>query len=141
MIIFLYGKDTFRSKQQLKKMIEKFKADRDPAGYNVARIDASLEKDGGKIMSEILAIPFLAERRFIAIESLLSSKLTELQKEMLERIESKRLPESNIIVFWEATDTFKTKDAKALFERLAKEKYAQAFEEYTGARLTSWIQT
>jgi DNA polymerase III delta subunit len=141
MVIFLYGKDTFRSRTQLKKMIEKFRADRDPAGYNVVQIDASLEKDAGKIMSQILASPFLAERRFVAIESLLSSKHTELQKTLLERIQAKNLPESNVIVFWEGTDAFKTKDSKALFDCLEKEKYVQVFDELAGAKAVSYIST
>jgi DNA polymerase-3 subunit delta len=141
MVIFLYGKDTFRSRTQLKKMIEKFRADRDPAGYNVVQIDAGLEKDAGKIMSQILAAPFLAERRFVAIESLLSSKHTELQKTLLERIQAKNLPESNVIVFWEGTDAFKTKDSKALFDCLEKEKYVQVFDELVGAKAVGYIST
>lgn len=138
MILFLYGKDTFRSRQHLKKMIQKFKDDRDPAGYNVVRLDAASEKPE-RIMGEILASPFLAGRRFVAVESLLASKCVQLQKDLSQRIEEKRLPETTVLVFWEGIDTFKTKDAKALFEQLLREKYCQHFEELDGAKRMAWI--
>jgi DNA polymerase-3 subunit delta len=44
------------------------------------------------------------------------------------------------VIFWEGTDRFKTKNAKALFERLQKEKYAQQFDELSGAVLSAWIE-
>jgi DNA polymerase-3 subunit delta len=140
MIIFLYGKDTFRSRQQLKKMIEKFCADRDPQGLNTARLDAEKEK-GGQILEQTLAQPFLAEKRMVVIENLLVSKQVDVRAEFLKRIEEKRLPENNVIVFWEGTDKFKTKDAKAFFSRLLQEKYTQYFELFLGAKLEAWIST
>ncbi len=81
MVIFLYGKDIFRSREHLKKMTAKFRADRDPQGYNVVRLDASAESESSRIMNEMLASPFLAERRLAVIESLLSSKHKSLQTE------------------------------------------------------------
>lgn len=139
MILFLYGCDTYRSRQQLKKMMEKFKTDRDPQGLNVVRLDAE-QKQSGKILEQILAIPFLAEKRMVILENVLISKHKELQQELLKRIEEKNLPETNVILFWEGTDSFKTKDAKALSQRLQKEKYAQKFDELTGMKLQAWIQ-
>lgn len=139
MIIFLYGQDTFRSREHLKKMIAKFRADRDPQGYNVTRLDALAESEPSRIMNELLASPFLAERRLVVIESLLASKHKALQIEILERLESKKLPESTVAVFWERTDAWKAKEAAALFDRLIKEKYSQQFAELKGAKFTSWI--
>lgn len=140
MLLFLYGKDTFRSRHQLKKMIEKFRVDRDPAGYNVVKIDATIEKEPNRIKSEILASPFLAEKRLIVVESLLMSKHKELQTDLLKRIEDNKLPETNIVIFWEGVDSFKTKEAKALFERLQTEKFCQNFEELAGVKLNEWIE-
>ena len=138
MIIFLYGKDTFRSRQQLTKMIDKFKADRDPQGLNTVRLDAEKEK-GGQILEQVLAQPFLAEKRMVVVENLLASKQKETRAELLTRVEEKRLPENNVIIFWEGTDKFKTKDAKAFFDRLLKEKYTQHFEPIVGAKLEAWV--
>lgn len=140
MIIFLYGTDTFRSREQLKKMIEKFKTDRDPQGFNIARVD--VQKEGGrKVLEQALALPFLAEKRMMVIENLLISKEQDTREEFLKRIEEKTLPETNILVFWEGESVFKAKDAKALFERLLKEKYAQKFDALLPLQLEAWIRT
>ncbi|MBU0597126.1 hypothetical protein KJ641_01015 [Patescibacteria group bacterium] len=138
MIIFLYGPDTFRSRRQLKKMITKFKVDRDPQGLNVVSLDA--EKAGpGEIISQVLAVPFLAEKRMVVVENLLVSKDQDLMKELLKRIEENNIPETNVLIFWEGTDKFKTKSAKEFFGRLQKEKYAQSFDEIVGIKLSAWI--
>jgi len=138
MIIFLYGKDTFRSRTQLKKMIGKFKMDRDPQGLNISKVDCGKESSG-KVLEQTLAMPFLAEKRMVVLENLLVSKNKELMQDFLKRVEEKSLPETNVIIFWEGSDSFKTKDAKALFERLQKEKYAQRFDEMKGAQLSAWV--
>lgn len=139
MIIFLYGKDTFRSRRQLKSIIHKFKKDRDPQGLNVVRLDAA-KKQPGELLEQMLASPFLAERRMIVIEGLLASKHKDFVGELLERIENNKLPDSNVFVFWEDTDKFKTKIAKAMLARLSQEKFAQHYEPISGATLHKWIQ-
>lgn len=138
MIIFLSGKDSFRSRQQLKKMVEKFKADRDPQGLNVTVLDAE-KTTADQIWQHLLATPFLAERRMVVLENVLSSKHKDVQEELLARIEDQRLPKENVLVLWEGTDSWKSKAAKALAERLAGEKFTQLFDELTGAKLTGWI--
>lgn len=139
MVLFLYGKDTFRSRDQMHRMIEKFKADRDPGGYNVTRIDAADERQPERIMERMFAAPFLAERRMVVIESLLSSKHTVLHTSIIRRIEEKTLPDANALLFWEGVESVKGKEASALFDRLAQEKYAQKFDLLSGAKLSGWI--
>ncbi len=120
------------------KMVNKFKLDRDPQGLNTVTVDmktASL----GKMLEQILAIPFLAEKRMVVVENILVSKNKEAQKEILKRIEEQTLPKDSIIMFWEDGDDFKTKDAKNLYSRLLQEKYAQHFEELVGYKLEAWI--
>ncbi len=139
MIIFLHGQDTFRSRRQLKKMIEKFKIDRDPQGLNVVSLDCA-KGDDGKIMEQVLATPFLAEKRMVVLENLLTATgKGYLQEEILKRIEEKGLDENNAYVFWEGTGKPKTKSGKELLARLLKEKYAQEFEEVKGVKLSAWI--
>ncbi len=139
MILFLYGTDTFRSRQQAKKMATKFRTDRDPQGLNVVVIDAEQEKNGGRILEEILASPFLAERRMIVLQNLLISKHTDLQKTLLQKIEEQTIPSSTILLFWEAGTAPKTKLAKNFFSRLAQEKYAQEYAILKGSELGGWI--
>ena len=151
MIIFLYGKDTYRSKQQLKKMVDKFKVERDPQGYNVVELDCNKETSGN-IMSQLLTSPFLADKKMIILKNLLSnSDHKDFLPELMARIEStqggpsysgkKGLPEENIVMFWEGNDTFKTKNAKTFFALLKKEKFAQSFPEMKGFELSNWIKS
>lgn len=140
MIIFLYGSDIFRSQQQLKKMVGKFKADRDPQGLNVVVVDAT-QVDPSALLQEILATPFLAERKMIVVKNLLSSKQKEFHGELLERLLGKGFPESNVLVFWEGKGDYRAKATKQLFEHLKKEKFAQFFEELDGASLSAWISS
>ena len=147
MIIFLYGADTFRSRQQLKKMIAKFKADRDPQGFNVAVLDCTTE-DTGQILEQALSTPFLAEKRLIVLENLLSAtKKADLHEEILKRLEGKTLPDANVYIFWEGSTTAdkkntnkpKTNASKKLLEILVKEKYAQEFIPLIGTKLNNWV--
>jgi len=139
MNIYLYGPDTFRSRGQLNKMVTKFKADRDPQGLNVVRLKVGDIADG-LIIQEILAVPFLAERRMIVVENLLTTTgKQDIQTAILEKIESNAIPDSNVVIFVEGSDKPKTKSAKALHAFLAKEKFAQEFKELQGCELEQWI--
>ena len=148
MILFLYGSDTFRSRQHLKKIIEKFKKDRDPQGLNVVRLDCAplspgfgeaRKEEPGRVMGQILTAPFLAERRLAILENLLVSKHHDLMVEIGKKIKDNDLPDSTVLVFWEGVGTFKTKAANDLFAILNKQKYSQKFDELKGVRLSAWI--
>ncbi len=139
MIIFIYGPDTFRSRIYLKKMIDKFKADRDPAGYNITELDCLNSEEVQKVMSEILAIPFLAEKRMVIVKNLISSKEVELKKELRRRIEEKDLPETSIIVVSEESEKFRAKADKEFLELLKKEKYKEYFKVLEGKELSVWV--
>lgn len=139
MIIFLYGEDTFRSRRQLKKMIDKFKVERDPQGLNTITLDCNQENPS-LILEQILATPFLAEKRMVVLENLLSAtKKSDLQEQILGYLEAKKLSEENIYIFWEGEGKPKTNISKDLFSRLTQEKYVQPFEIYKGAKLSAWV--
>lgn len=138
MILFLYGKDTFRSRKRLSQMIEKFRHDRDPQGLNVVTLDCQKEKTEDAIWQQLLASPFLAEKRMVVLENLLVSTHKTLQKELLKRIEAESLPDSTVILFFETTDKFKTKLAKQFFERLLKETFVSSYELLEGPKLMGW---
>lgn len=139
MLIFIYGKDTFRSRERLHKMIAKFKADRDPSGYNVIRLDALTEKPG-IILTELYNSPFLAEKRMVIIERALESKYPELHEKIDEIVgDETKFPNTTVCVLYETTDTYKTKAGKDLLKKLSKTKFAQHFEVLEGAELRRWI--
>ncbi len=139
MIFFLYGDDTFRSRAKKRELIDGFKEKRDATGMNVAALDCQKDKEE-RIFEELVASPFLAEKRLLVIENLLSNKKTKLQKLFLEILEAGKIPETTILVLWEEGKKF-TGEAGKLFAILEKEKYAQEFASLTGKDLGKWIST
>ncbi len=139
MLIFLYGTDTFRSRESLHKMIRKFTAERDPSGYNVVRLDALTEKPT-TILTELHGSPFLAEKRMVVIQYALESKHAVLHEKLETILEDEHsIPSTTICVVYEKNDTFKTKIQKELLKKLASTAYAQHFETLEGAQLARWI--
>jgi DNA polymerase-3 subunit delta len=138
MILYLYGEDTFRSRQYLTGAIVQFKKTRDPQGYNVVRLDGKKE-EGGKIISELLSAPFLAEKRLVVVEDLLSKKDDEFFKAVTERLQEKKFPDSTVAIFWQGEPIGKSKAAKALEAQLLKEQYATAFPPLVGKEKNDWI--
>lgn len=144
MIIYIYGEDTFRSRQYLKEQIEKFKLVRDPQGYNVVVLDATKD-ESGKILSEIVSVPFLSEKRLIVIENILLSKDEELIFELTKRINEKKIPDSNVVIFWQGNNigqdkkSKKLKSADELEKILLKEKYIQEFVLLSEEKMLAWV--
>ena len=73
MIIYIYGEDTFRSRNYLKQQVERFKKERDPQGMNVVVLDGQ-KVESRRLWNEITAAPFLAEKRLVIVQNILSSK-------------------------------------------------------------------
>jgi DNA polymerase-3 subunit delta len=139
MVIYLHGEDTFRSRQYLREQITKFKTARDPQGYNVIIVDGKKESPQ-KIMSEILSTPFLAEKRMVVVENILSQSDKEFLSTIILRVTEEKFPENNVIVFWQGEALSKVKEAKELHELLQKQKYAQEFGLLKGRQLGVWVE-
>jgi len=139
MIIYIYGQDSFRSRQYLRQTIEQFKNKRDPQGYNVVILDGPTESSG-QVLTEIKTAPFLAERRMIVIENILSSQNKNLLADLIIMVEHGGIPASNIVVFYQATILGKIKEIKDLEKLLKQEKYGQEFELLRGVKLLAWIK-
>lgn len=144
MIFFLYGADTYRSRQKLNELKAKFLKEVDKAGINLA------EMDGAKIKlndfnAAISTPPFLARKRFLAVENLLSNKNKELLSGVAELLNNKKeILEQLIVVFWEGE---KVDQRTALFKYLSKpqrgpfgEKYAQEFTVLKDEEIKSWLR-
>jgi DNA polymerase III subunit delta len=136
MIFFLYGPDTFRSRQKLKEIKAKFIREIDKSALNIETLDG--EKLNVPDLEKALFTPaFLAKKRLVIVENLLSkNKGKIIQNEVLEILEKNDLADV-ILVFWESgLDDSKAKKSKAkkpgkrslgLFTYLAKEELAQKF--------------
>ncbi len=138
MIIYIYGEDTFRSRNYLTQQVERFKKERDPQGLNVVFLDGQ-KTESSQLWNEITAAPFLAEKRMVVIQNVLASKDADLLESLVEGI--KKIPEKNIVVFYQSEPMGKSKLAQELQKLLAKEKWAKEFASLVGAQLNSWIKT
>ena len=139
MIIYIYGTDTFRSKQYLGQTIGEFKKKRDPQGYNVVILDGKAS-DTGKIIGEIKSSPFLAEKRLVVINNVLSGKDKDLLASLIELTKEKQVPNSNIVIFWQGDILGRVKEVKELEKLLKKEKYNQEFNLLKDTQLSNWIK-
>lgn len=137
--MYVYGEDTFRSREYLREAKEKFKKQRDPGGYNTIVLDGKM-MELSKIIAEVKTAPFLGEKRMVIIENILSQNDEELFDGLAEKIKDNFVPESTILVFWQGEKMGKAKSAKSLHELLSKEKYSQNLEKLVGPKLVAWIE-
>ncbi len=146
MIIFLYGLDTFRSRRKLKELKEKFINEVDKSALNIQILDGQkLEK--AEFENAISTSPFLAKKRLVLIENLISkNKGQKIQKEILETLNKNNL-DNVIIIFWEgevSQEKSRSKVSKKrsglLFNKLKQEKYAQEFNLLEPAGCIRFIQ-
>jgi len=139
MIVYIYGEDNFRSRQYLNQTVDRFRKERDPQGLNVVFIDGKKDEIT-RIWDEMRAAPFLAEKRMIVAENILSGTDQNVLDSLAEGIKEKKFPENNVVVFWQGERMGKSKSAQTLNKLLAKERWAREFTFLSGAELTSWIK-
>lgn len=138
MILCIFGDDSFRSREFLRKSINEFKQKRDPQGLNTLIFDVSKEAPD-RIFSEITAAPFLAEKRMVVLLNTLSNNDKDFLHQIIVMIEEKKIPDSAVLVFWQSEAVGKTTEAKKLSEILSKEKYSYNFEKMDVGELVVWI--
>lgn len=154
MIIFLYGEDTFRSKQKLKELFNKFTRDIDKSSLNISRLDGGLI-DIETLEQSIYAGGFLVKKRMIVIENFIEknkkkkdkkdSKIVSDVVELLKRWNNPANNTNNIVIFWERLGSKSSKyNGKALsgklFNYLKKEQHAYEFPHLNKNELVSWTR-
>lgn len=145
MIIFLYGEDTFRSRQKLKEIKEKFLREVDPSGHSLAVLDG--EKSSLETINEVVAPASLFSRkRMVIIENLFANKgqaifdqASEYFKKKEGKVESQ---DDNIIVFWDSvsSDEKLPKAKSELFKLLNKQKFAAEFKLLSNTEVIGWAK-
>lgn len=134
MIIFLYGPDTFRSRQKLKQVKEKFIKEVDKSALNIEILDGQ-KLEVQEFEKAVSSPPFLAKKRMVIIEDLISkNRGQKIQKEILEALKKDSLKDT-VIIFWESEPAagkksrpkISAKRSSLLLSRLKKEKLAQEF--------------
>ena len=138
MIIFLFGADTFRSRQKLKEIKDKFLREVDSSGMNMQTLDGKTA-DFFMIENSLSTMPFLAKKRMVVIENLLAGKLHSKNAKQIIDLLQKKSTKETIIVFWEGEldeAKFKKND---IFLFLKKEKYQYVFSPLSSREIQRWI--
>ncbi|HUT96122.1 MAG TPA: DNA polymerase III subunit delta [Candidatus Paceibacterota bacterium] len=138
MLIFLYGQDIYRSKEELRRMIEKNR-EADSDWFDFIRIDASDKQV--EIFKELKqttdTISMFSQKKLIIIEDVFSLN-RESQDEILEFLKKKKIEDDKdiTIIFWTSEADVKNN----LFKYLKSKAEAGEFKPLQGAQLKKWIK-
>jgi DNA polymerase-3 subunit delta len=147
MIIFIYGEDTYRSRQKLNELKDKFVAEIDINSQSLIVISGAittLKEIGEKISTGSLFV----KKRMIVIEDIFDNKSEKLFADLVlylkKRDEAAKSDEDNIIIFRDgdlnSKDRKLKKDGQKLFTYLLSQKYVQEFKNLTGIQLSNFIK-
>lgn len=146
MIIFIYGADTYRSRQKLNELKDKFISEIDINSQSLIVIDgqtAILKEIGEKINTGSLFV----KKRMIVIENIFENKSEKLFGDLASFLKkhevSTNSDEDNIIIFRDSDlnskDRKLKKEAQKLFAYLLSQKYTQEFKQLSGVKLNDFI--
>lgn len=142
MIIFLCGPDTYRLREKLNQLKEKFIREVDNSGGNIFVFDED-SADLDKLKSAFFTYSFLVKKKMVILE-----RIAHFKKEILKEISTwlKRLDEDKnlILIAWEgeAAKNRKIKDKNSyleLIDRLRTIKYVFEFPLLSEERLKKWV--
>jgi len=129
MIILLYGKDTYRSKQRLNELKQEFKNE---SGINERFLDAK-NLTFEELKNEVLGLSFFNEKKLIIVENVF------LNKTLKEEIKEKGkdfLTSENIIIFYEQGKILK---ADLLYSFIRKKGTIEEFNFLEEEELKNWV--
>lgn len=147
MIIFIYGADTYRSRQKLNELKDKFVTEIDINSQSLVVLNGAtttLKEIGEKISTGSLFV----KKRMIVLEDIFDNKSEKLFADLTaflkKRDEAAKSDEDNIIIFRDGDlnnkDKKLKKDAQKLFTFLLAQKYVQEFKTLSGATLSDFIK-
>lgn len=160
MIIFLYGEDSFRSRQKLKELKNSFNNKVDPSGNSLTVLngqDVKIEKISARIGPRSL----LSKKRMIIIEDIFLNKSNTIFDEIYNYLNKKTFDQdNNVIIFWDSGVKKKRVGRKEniliidlrgrekpmakkflpLFNFLSTQKYTQEFKLLSSQELTAWVK-
>lgn len=138
MVIFIYGADSYRSRQKLIELKKNFKIDMDTMDNSVDILD------GEKLTPEKLnkygqASSLFAEKRMIIIERIFSNKSTVALGLICDYLKNSAEKSDNIFILWDDISGEKMGKSK-LFKYLNKLEFTQKFVNLTNSELVKWIE-
>lgn len=140
MYILLHGEDTYRSRENLQKMIASFKEKRDPQGLNVTVLDGK-KMEPSDLWNELGVMPFLAEKRMVVLRGFLEHAPKELQEALLEKLTAGAYVDTTVIIFHETgVKTGKGSSKNPLLDFLKTQTYSVAFPALQEFEREAWVK-
>lgn len=146
MIIFIHGKDTYRSQKRVDQLKKVFVEKYNKSGLNIVVLTGS-EITLDEFRSKCFAGGLLEKKRLIVIKNLISQNNDQnLLKGVLDLLKKNKLPEDNILIFWEGSleEAKKpTKGSKSIKTEITKELLKNKAEEFAPLptpKLKKWLQ-
>jgi len=135
MIIFLYGPDTYRSRQKLKEIVEEYKKNH-PSGLNFIRINFS-EKNLDDFRRAAETVSMFDEKKLIVVEGVFQQP-EYFQEQLIDYLKKKKIDSDKdvVVVFWAEETESKNK----IFQFLKKNARAQEFKLLRPYQLREWIK-
>lgn len=138
MIIFLYGIDSYRSRQQLNKYKEKFLKDTGNADGGVIFLDGEkLTLD--KLNEQGSTSSLFAEKRMLVVERIFSNKGTKTLFDIAVFLQKKAEKSDNVYLFWDDITGEKMGRSK-LFKYLSNLQTAEKFINLTNTEVVTWLK-
>jgi DNA polymerase III subunit delta len=142
MLLVVYGNDAFRVKERARDFVTKFVQKHDPARMNIDEIvfGKKDDLDIARMNDIVTASPFLAERRMVRVDGILSFVTTKPEAEpWIKALTS--IPESTIVLLVDAIGVEKIEKTE-LFKRLsgAKDLHVYPMPMLSGSELRLWVQ-
>ncbi len=139
MIIYIYGNDTNKSKNYLRRVVDKFSKEKDPLGMNLVRLDAGNKDDVNRVFIEIGSSPFMAENRMVVISRLIFSGSKEFHELFDEKMEV-GFPDSTIMVIWDEPSKPKANSSKTLYTKLTQLPHTKQFDLPKGVGMIKYME-
>lgn len=135
MIYFLFGQDTYRSRQKLKEIVEEYKK-RHQSGLNFIKINSD-EKDLDDFKQNIETVSMFDEKKLIVVEEVFQQP-EYFQEELLNYLKKRKISNDKdlIVVFWDE----EIKPENKLFQFLKKKAKTQEFKLLQPHKLREWIK-
>ncbi|KKW30610.1 MAG: polymerase III subunit delta protein [Candidatus Uhrbacteria bacterium GW2011_GWD2_52_7] len=140
MLILIYGADSFRVRERVAEMRQKFLEKFDPTGMNLSDVVVRVAADAniGEIGQQIRSAPFLALKRMVIVGGLLSI----VKKADVDpwRVLLGTLPDDVIVILHETVPSEKVKKLP-LFLALddARDAHSYVLDPLVGAPLRGWL--
>jgi len=130
MVIFLYGEDSYRSKQKLDEIIGQYRKVR-TSGLNLMHVDAS-QADFTDFMVHVKSSSMFAETKLVILKNVFADKV--FQEALTENIKPLNALKDVVVIYESSTPDQRLK----LFKLLIKECKNQEFNLLEGRELKMW---